>query len=53
MIAEKSYGEKVGKVKSLLTSINGISSVDIETSYFWVTSIPSDPNKVDITITVE
>ena len=53
MVAEKSYGEKVGKVKSILTSINGVSSVDIETSYFWVTSIPSDPNKVEITVTVE
>lgn len=53
MIAEKSYGEKVGKVKSILTSINGVSGVDIDTSYFWVTSIPSDPNKVEIKITVE
>lgn len=53
MVAEKSYGEKVGKVKSILTSINGVSGVDIDTSYFWVTSIPSDPNKVEIKITVE
>lgn len=53
MIAEKSYGEKVGKVKTILTSINGVSDVDIDTSYFWVTSIPSDPNKVEIKITVE
>lgn len=53
MIVEKSYGEKVGKVKSILTSINGVSGVDIDTSYFWVTSIPSDPNKVEIKITVE
>ena len=53
MVAEKRYGEKVGKVKSILTSINGVSGVDIETSYFWVTSIPTDPNKVDISVTVE
>lgn len=53
MVAEKSYGEKVGRVKSMLTSINGVADVNIDTSYFWVTSIPSDPNKVEIDITVE
>ena len=53
MVAEKSYGVKVGKVKSILTSINGVGDVNIDTSYFWVTSIPSDPNKVEINITVE
>ena len=53
MVAEKSYGVKIGKVKSILTSINGVSDVNIDPSYFWVTSVPSDPNKVEITITVE
>ena len=53
MVAEKSLGKKVGEVQSLLKSINGISSVNVDTSFFWVTSVPNDINKVTIEITVE
>ncbi len=53
MISEKSLGKKIGEVQSQLKSIKGISDVEIDSSYFWVTSIPSDPNKVSFEITVE
>lgn len=53
MVAEKSLGKKTGEVKNTLGSINGVSNVKIETSYFWVWSIPNDTNKVDIEIKVE
>ena len=53
MVADKSLGKKTGEVKNVLGSINGVSNVKIETSYFWVWSIPSDINKVDIEIKVE
>lgn len=52
-IREKAQGRKTGEVQSLLRSINGVSSVEIRTSYFWVWSVPTDPNKVTINLTVE
>ncbi len=52
-ILDKSKGRKIGEVQSLLRSINGVSSVDIAPSYFWVRSVPNDPNKVTIELTVE
>ncbi len=53
MISEKSLGKKIGEVQSQLKSIKGVSDVKVDTSFFWVTSVPSDPNKVSFEITVE
>lgn len=52
-ILEQSRGRKIGEVQSALRSINGVSSVQITPSYFWVSSVPNDPNKVTIELTVE
>ncbi len=52
-ILEKAKGRKTGEVQSLLRSINGVSSVEIRTSYFWVWSVPTDPSKVTVHLTVE
>ena len=52
-ILEKSKGRKIGEVQSLLKSINGVSSVKIDKSFFWVNSVPNDPNKVEIELKVE
>ena len=53
MIREKSLGYKVGEVKSRLKSIKGVSDVKVDTSYFFVTSIPNDTNRVEIKIEIE
>ena len=53
MVKEVSLGVKVGKVQSNLRSYNGVTEANVETSYFWVTSVPNDDNKVEIEITVE
>lgn len=47
-ILEKVKGKKTGQVQSLLRSINGVSSVNITTSYFWVWSVPNDPSRITI-----
>ncbi len=47
-IMEKVKGMKTGQVAAALRSIDGVSSVDIQTSYFWVWSVPTDPSKVEI-----
>lgn len=52
-IFEQAKGRKTGEVQSALKSIDGVSSVEIRTSYFWVWSIPRDRNKVTIDLTVE
>lgn len=53
MVKEVSLGVKVGKVQSNLRSYNGVTEANVDTSYFWVTSVPNDDNKVEIEITVE
>lgn len=52
-VLEKSKGKKIGEVQSLLKSINGVSSVKINTSVPWVNSVPNDPNKITIELKVE
>lgn len=52
-IMDKVRGRKVGEIQSLIKSINGVSTVDINTSVFWVRSIPDDPNKVKVELKVE
>ena len=53
IVAEMALGHKIGEVQSRLKSTKGVAEVKIDTSYFWVTSIPNDINKVQIEITVE
>ena len=53
MVREKALGKKVGEVQSLLKSIKGVSSVKVDTSYFFVMSVPEDTNKVEINIEIE
>lgn len=52
-ILEKAKGRKIGEVQSLLRSINGVSTVEIKPSYFWVRTVPDDDSKVTIDLTVE
>ena len=49
MVAGKRYGEIESEVKA----INGVSSVDVNMSPFWVSKTPSDPAKITVDITVE
>ncbi|MDO5480756.1 MAG: hypothetical protein Q4F60_00185 [Candidatus Saccharibacteria bacterium] len=52
-IMEKSKGKSKEEVRSLLKSINGVSSVNVQTSYFWVGTVPDDESKVTIELEVE
>lgn len=47
-IKDQIKGKKAGEVQGLLTGINGVSDVSVNFSYPWVTTIPSDANKVDV-----
>lgn len=52
-IIEKIKGRKTGQVQSILRSINGVSSVNISTSYFWVWSVPDDPSRITVELVGE
>lgn len=52
-IIERSKGRKTGEVQSLLRSINGVSSVTVTPSYFWVWSVPKDTSRITVELTVE
>ena len=52
-IVEKIKGRKVGEAQSLLKSINGVNSVKINPSFFWVNNVPNDTNKISVDIKVE
>ena len=53
-VLERLQGEKIGRIEPVLKdSFPGVGSVSIDKSYFWVSSVPSDPNKVKINLTVE
>ncbi len=53
MVREKCLGYKVGECQSRLKSINGVSSAKIDTSYFFVMSVPADTNKTEVNIELE
>ena len=47
-VMEKSLGKKVGEVQTMIKSIKGVTSVEVKPSYFWVTKVPKNQNKVHI-----
>jgi hypothetical protein len=47
-VKDQIKGKKSGEVRGLLSSISGVSNVAVDFSYPWVTTIPNDPNKVDV-----
>ena len=54
-ILELVKGRKIGEVSSLIkgSNANGVSDVNALTSFFWVTSVPNDPNKITINLTIQ
>ncbi len=53
-ILDKVKGRKIGEVRSLLKPlIGGNGDIEITPSVFWVSSVPDDPNKIDISIAIE
>lgn len=52
-IKEQVKGKLYGEVQSSLESINGISEVDVQFSYFWVRTVPGNTDKIKIEFKVE
>lgn len=46
-------GKRYGEVQQALESMNGIKSVDVQFSYFWVRTVPSNTDKITIEFKVQ
>ena len=46
-------GKNFGDAQLLLTAIQGVKNVDVNFSYFWVTTIPDDATKIQVKFVVE
>ncbi len=47
-IEEQAKGKKAGEVRAQLLAITGVEDVVVNFSFPWVTTIPSDLNKIDV-----
>jgi len=52
-IKEQVKGKRYGDIQSLIGAIEGVSSVDTKFSYFWVTNVPNDVNKIEVEFRLE
>lgn len=52
-IKEEVKGKRYGEVQQSLEMINGIKSVDVKFSYFWVRTVPNNTDKITIQFKVQ
>jgi hypothetical protein len=52
-VKDQVKGKIYGEVQSTLQEINGVQSVDIQFSYFWVRTVPSDTSKIHIEFKIQ
>lgn len=46
-------GKNFGDTQSIVGGIEGVNNVDVKFSYFWVTSVPNDINKIGIKFQIQ
>ena len=49
-IKKEVAGKKSGDAQSIIGQLPGVTSVSVQLSPFWVSSIPTNPSKVTVTI---
>jgi len=47
-VKERVKGKILGEVQSNLSAIPGVDNVDVNFSYFWVTTVPNNTNKISV-----
>ena len=52
-IKEQVKGKRYGEVQQTLEAMNGIKSVDVKFSYFWVRTVPGNADKITIQFKVQ
>jgi hypothetical protein len=48
VVKESSKGKRYGEIQSSLEAIQGVDSVDVKFSPFWVTTAPNDVKKINV-----
>ena len=51
-VKKQIFGKKYSEVRNIFEKIDGVNDVEVKFSYFWVNTVPSDENKVEIEFTV-
>jgi hypothetical protein len=52
-VKRQASGKKIGDVKTMINGIPGVTKVDVQLSPFWVSTVPTNPTKVTVTINKE
>jgi hypothetical protein len=52
-IKQQVKGKQFGDAQALLNGIKGVDNVDIKFSYFWVNTVPTDVNKIDVQFVIQ
>ena len=52
-LKEQVKGKRYGEVQEIIKSMNGIKSVDVKFSYFWVRTVPNNIDKITIQFKVQ
>ena len=52
-LKEKIHGKRYSEVQSIAKETDGVSDVDVQFSYFWVSTVPANNDKIDIEFTVK
>ena len=52
-IASDSKGKMIGEVQQSVSSIQGVDNVSVSLSPFWVTRVPNDTGRINVTFTVQ
>ncbi len=52
-IKEEVKGKRYGEVQQSIETMNGVKSVDVQFSYFWVRSVPNNTDKITIQFKVQ
>jgi hypothetical protein len=52
-LKEQAKGKRFGEVQSQLEKIDGVSSIDVKFSFFWVRVVPNNVDKIDIEFNLE
>jgi len=52
-VKDQVKGKIYGDIQSSLESISGVDSVDVKFSYFWVTKVPNDTNKISVEFNIQ
>ena len=52
-IKEEVAGKRFGEIQEELTKIEGVSDVKVDFSYFWVSNVPTNLDKITVEFTVE